>query len=142
MLDTTVLSYAVGGPHALQETCRDIMAMVREDRIEATTTVEVIQEFTHVYSRRRPRSEAVEKARDYVGVLSPLLAADAEALLLGLTIYEAEGAELGSFDAVLAATAIRSGARVLVSADQKFDRISGIRSFNPADGAEGLLAYV
>lgn len=142
VLDTTILSYAVGGDHELREACRDIVGMVRRRQLAGTTTIEVIQEFTHVYSRRRPRAEAVEKARDYVRLLSPLLATDTDALLLGLSLYEAEGARLGSFDAVLAAATMRSGARVLVSADRKFTGLPGVRSFNPVDGVAGLLAFI
>jgi predicted nucleic acid-binding protein len=52
VLDTTVLVYAVGADHSLRRPCRDLVEAIAERRIEATTTVEVIQEFVHVRGRR------------------------------------------------------------------------------------------
>ena len=52
VLDTTVLVYALGGEHALREPCQRLVEAVAEGRVEATTTVEVIQEFVRVRARR------------------------------------------------------------------------------------------
>jgi predicted nucleic acid-binding protein len=52
VFDTTVLVYAKGADHPLRDPCRQLIAAA-ERRIEATTTVEAIQEFVHVRSRRR-----------------------------------------------------------------------------------------
>jgi predicted nucleic acid-binding protein len=48
----------------------------------------------------------------------------------GLAIY-ARKADLGSFDAVLAATAIANGARALLSADTAFASVPGLRHVVP-----------
>lgn len=58
VLDTTVLVYAKGADHRFREPCRDLIAAVAADRIEATTTPEVIQEFVHIRARRRGRNDA------------------------------------------------------------------------------------
>ena len=63
VLDTTVLAYAVGEAHPLRDPCRRLLAAHAEGRIEATTTVEVIQEFAHIRARRRTRPDAVRLAR-------------------------------------------------------------------------------
>src|SRR5262247_3607823 len=44
------------------------------DGLAATTTVEVIQEFVHVRSRRAGRETAIELGRRYLRLLRPLLA--------------------------------------------------------------------
>lgn len=43
LLDTTILVYAVGTDHHLREPCRQLLEGVRDGRLRACTTVEVIQ---------------------------------------------------------------------------------------------------
>lgn len=94
-------------------------------RLSATTTSEVVQEFAHLYARRRNRAEAAAHARDYVRLLGPLLATDDQALHGGLDVFELSP-RLRAFDSVLAATARRAGARALVSADTTFGTVEGL----------------
>lgn len=130
ILDTTVLVYAIGEEHRLKQPSLQLLDVVSSGRLPASTTIEVIQEFAHVRARRgRDRLEAVADARRYVRMLAPLLSPDEGALDTGLELF-AQG-ELGGFDAVLAATAIREGA-TLVSADRAFGGIDGLRHVDPA----------
>jgi predicted nucleic acid-binding protein len=71
LLDTTVLVYAKGQNHPLRDPCRELIEAVADRRIEATTSVEVIQEFVHVRARRRDRADAASLGRDYAELLSP-----------------------------------------------------------------------
>jgi predicted nucleic acid-binding protein len=134
LLDTSILSYAVGGEHPLRDTSRRVIqaATSRADRI--TTTVEVIQEFAHVRSRRHPRTNAVALARSFVELLSPLIQIRADDLELGLRLYERHES-LGAFDAVLAAIALGLGVEALVSGDVAFASVPKLR-FVALDSAE------
>jgi predicted nucleic acid-binding protein len=139
VLDTTVLVYAVGADHTLREPCRQLIRAIADGTILATTTTEVIQEFTHVRARRRDRKDAADLARDYIELLSPLLIVEETDLREGLRLYE-EGTDFGSFDAVLAAAARAAGANALVSADTGFSSIAAIHHVIPdADGILQLL---
>ncbi len=139
LLDTTVLVYAKGQDHPLRNPCRELIAAIADRRIEATTTVEVIQELVHVRARRRGRSDAAALARDYAELLSPLISPSIEDLNSGLTLLEATES-LGAFDAVLAACAARRGV-ALVSADSGFAAIPEISHVVPDhDGLVALLA--
>lgn len=130
ILDTTVLVYALGEGHALREPCRRVIAAIREERLTATTTPEVVQEFVHVRSRRRSRGDAVEHGGAYRELLSPLVAVTEEDLALGLSVYERhEG--LGAFDSVLAGVALERHA-TLVSGDASFSEVPGLRHVHPA----------
>ncbi|MHB8460887.1 MAG: type II toxin-antitoxin system VapC family toxin [Candidatus Limnocylindrales bacterium] len=129
LLDTTVLAYAVGEEHPLREPCRRLLAAHAEGR-EATTTIEAIQEFTHIRARRRSRSDAVRIARHYVAALSPLMTTSDD-LERGLQLFERHP-ELGAFDAVLAAVALGRGAEALVSGDQAFASVPGLAWIDPA----------
>ena len=125
VLDTTVLVFAKGADHALRQPCRSLLEAVASGQLDATTSVEVIQEFTHVRARRRGRRDATALARDYADLLGPLLTTSASELRAGLALYE-DVLALGAFDALLAATALSAGAEALVSADSAFASVPGL----------------
>jgi predicted nucleic acid-binding protein len=140
VLDTTVLVYAVGADHSLQAPCQRLVRAIADGDILATTTIEVVQEFTHVRARRRDRKDAAELARDYIELLSPLLVVEESDLREGLRLFE-ESTGLGAFDSVLAAAAHASGADTLVSADTAFSAIANVRHVLPdADGVRQLIS--
>jgi predicted nucleic acid-binding protein len=139
VLDTTVLAYAVGTDHPLRAPCRRLVLAIADGEVVATTTIEVIQEFTHVRARRRDRKDAAELARDYIELLSPLLIVEEPDLREGLRLFE-ENLDIGAFDAILAAAAHAAGADALVSADAGFSAVANIRHVVPdADGIRDLI---
>jgi uncharacterized protein len=139
VLDTTVLVYAKGADHPLRDPCRRLVAAVAEGALEATTTVETIQEFAHVRARRRGRADAARLAADYAALLSPLLTVGEADLERGLALYE-RSERLGAFEAVLAAAAEAADARALVSADAAFDELPVLPHIVPdAAGVVTLL---
>lgn len=140
VLDTTVLVYAKGTDHPLRDPCRRLIDACAAGELQATTSVEAIQEFVHVRARRRDRRDAAGMGRDYAELLSPLLQVGAEQLRRGLALFE-EVEELDAFDAVLAAAAIDLGASALISADEDFAAVPGLPHAHPdAAGVERLLA--
>lgn len=140
LLDTTVLVYAKGQDHPLRDPCRDLIRAIAQRRLEATTTVEVIQEFVHIRARRRGRVDAAMLGRDYAELLSPLLSPTRRQLIDGLALFE-RTEELGAFDAVLAASAAGIGVSAIVSADTGFGGISEISHVIPdRSGVAALLA--
>ncbi len=134
VLDTTVLAYAVGADHPLRVPCRAIIDAIGDGRVAATTTVEVLQEFLRVHSRRGRREAAIEHARDYLRLLSPLREVQAEDFEAALMLLAAHPT-LGAFDSVLAAVAVRTPPGVLVSADRRLAGVPGLRHVDPADQA-------
>ena len=133
LLDTTVLVYAVGDAHPLRDPCRAVLEAHAAGRIEATTTVEVIQEFVHIRSRRRDRADAVRLGRHYLTALAPFVTT-ADDLELGLDLFEVHPS-LGAFDAVLAAVALGHGATALISADRAFGAVPGLTWVDPGSDA-------
>jgi predicted nucleic acid-binding protein len=139
VLDTTVLVYAKGAEHPLRDPCRQLVEAIADGAIQATTSVEVIQELVHVRARRRGRQDAAEIGRDYAELLAPLLSVTREQLQDGLLLFERSD-RLGAFDAVLAAAAAASGASALVSADTAFAGAGQLRHVVPdAAGVASLL---
>lgn len=140
VLDTTVLLYAKGTDHPLRGPARRLIAAIADGDIAATTTAEVIQEFVHVRARRRGRTDAVALGDDYADLLSPLITVTTEQLHRGLEIFSrCEG--VGAFDAILASTALSTGANALVSADAAFSTIPSLAHVIPdEDGVATLLS--
>jgi predicted nucleic acid-binding protein len=137
-LDTTILVYAAGEEHPLRAPCRRVLQAHGDGLIHATATVEVIQEFAHVYARRRGRARAAELAAAYADALEPVMTTPEE-LRSGLDVW-VRHPRLGAFDAVVAAVAISRGANALISADHAFEGIPGLRWIDPATTAlTGLL---
>lgn len=130
VLDTTVLVYAKGTEHPLRKPCRELIEAIAGGAVQATTSVEAIQEFVHVRARRRDREEAAGLGRDYAELLSPLLTVDRDSLREGLALFE-RAKSLGAFDAVLAAAAISIGTEALVSADSDFAEVPNLRHVYP-----------
>lgn len=130
VLDTTVLIYAVGAEHPLREPCRALVRAIGQGSVVATTTVEVIQELTHVRARRQGRAEGVAMARSYAALLAPLLVLDETDLASGLELF-LRHEPIGAFDAVLAGATIRRDA-ALVSADHGFAAVDGLLLHDPA----------
>ncbi|MGB7686277.1 MAG: type II toxin-antitoxin system VapC family toxin [Solirubrobacterales bacterium] len=141
VFDTTVLVYAMGSEHPLREPCRELVGAIADGEIQATTSVEVIQEFVHVRARRRGRQDAAASGRDYAELLSPLLTVTRDHLQQGLALFERTD-RLGAFDAVLAATAAAAGASALVSADTAFADAGDVAHIVPdAAGVAALLEH-
>jgi predicted nucleic acid-binding protein len=138
LLDTTVLTYAVGDEHPLRDPCQRLLAAHSLGTVACATTIEVIQEFAYVRARRRPRAEAVARALDYMEAFS-LLPTEYQDLRLGLELFEHHAA-LGAFDAVLAAVALNQRAEALISADRGFSGVPGLKWIDPAtDALDRLL---
>lgn len=137
VLDTNVLVYAVGTEHPLRSRCRRLLAAQRTGRIELATTLSVLDEFVHVRSRRRPRTDAVSLARLFSETLT-ILDATVEDFDHGLELFQAHR-RLGSVDSGLAAVAMGCDAEALVSADRAFTEIRGLRHVDPATPALDAL---
>jgi len=61
LLDTPMLSYAVGAEHPLRDLCRPLLWAHGGGRIEAASTIEVVQEFVHVRARRSSASTILRR---------------------------------------------------------------------------------
>lgn len=129
LLDTSVLVYAVGEDHPLRDPCRRILTLNAAGRIVAATTVEVVQEFVHVRSRRRSRHDAVKLASHYSSALE-IIVTTPDDLWRGLDLFVSYP-HLGAFDAILAAVALRQSSRTLVSADRAFGAVRGLNWRDP-----------
>jgi uncharacterized protein len=138
LLDTSVLVYAVDDEETeLERRARNLVEVIAEGRVRATTTVAVIEEFVHVRARRHSRKDAATLGSRYIDLLSPLVTSTETAVRKALQLFERHSG-VGAFDAVLAATALETGAEALVAADAGFASIPSL-PFVPLAEAGHLL---
>lgn len=140
LIDTNVLMYASGPEHPLREPSVRIITLIGERRLEATSTTEAIQEFAHIFARRRGRLASRQQSMTYAALLAPLRVAEQEHLEAGLRLW-ADNEQLGAFDAVLAAVALDTKYATIVSADRAFASVTGLNHVFPDDdGVASLLS--
>ena len=112
LVDTTCLVYAVGDDHARRASARALIDAVLRGTIPARTTSQVIMEFAHVRGRRRNRQDAASLARDFSDLLGPLESTTAPDVSTALTLWQ-DNSQIGTFDALLLAIAVRTGAEAV-----------------------------
>jgi predicted nucleic acid-binding protein len=100
--------------------------------ITARTTSQVIMEFAHVRGRRRDRRDAASLARDFSDLLGPLEPTTAPDVSTALTLWQ-DNPEIGSFDALLLAVAVRIGAEAVVSEDAGLARVGIVPVMSAAE---------
>lgn len=137
LLDTTCLVYAVGDDHDRQASSRALINAALRGSVTARTTTQVIMEFAHVRGRRRDRTDAAALARDFGDLLGPLEPTTAADVATALTLWQDNG-QIGSFDALLLAVAVRTGAEAIVSEDTGLARVGVVPVMT---AAEALRAW-
>jgi hypothetical protein len=134
LVDTNVILYALGGPHAYAEPCRKIVELAGEGHIGLEAPVDLVQEILHHRTRRLgDRRQAAEEA-SAAATLCRLHAVEPQDVSNAVELF-AGSARLSARDAVFAAVAVRHGLDEILSADGDFDGLPGLRRIDPADSA-------
>ena len=129
-VDTAVLMYAAGAEHPLRAPCARIVAGIREGEIEATTSVEVVQELMHRYiSIGRPEA-ARTMATDALDLFAPVLPIT-HAVMRRVPELGARYPTLQARDLVHVATCIHEGITEIVSPDRGFDGVAEVMRIDP-----------
>lgn len=132
LLDTNILVYAVGRDHPLRQPAQALLRAADDGRVAITTTPDVIQEFTHIYSLTRPRDETAERALDVARACSPLVTSHESDVSVAIELFRRHE-RIDAFDCLLAATALRENVDGLVSADRAFAAVADLRWIDLAD---------
>ena len=122
LVDTTCLVYAVGDDSDRRASARALIDAVLRGTIPARTTSQVIMELAHVRGRRRNRQDAASLARDFSDLLGPLEPTTAPDVSTAVTLWQ-DNPQIGTFDALLLAIAVRTGAEAVVSEDAGLARV-------------------
>jgi predicted nucleic acid-binding protein len=121
--------YSAGGEHPLRGVCRDFIRDAAEGRIEAVSSVEVLQEILHRYVSIGRLDLGCEVYASLVEACARILPIEMKDMDLARDIVcEVNG--ISARDAMHAAVMLNNGIEYIATFDQGFDRIPGIKRLN------------
>lgn len=132
-LDSNILLYAVGEQSRYRQPCRHVLERVASRSMVGETSMLTIQEVIHHRQRRGDASPATH-GRAVLSICSTTHPFDESIGLTAMGLMD-DQPRLQISDAIHAATALRHGISVVVSADDDFDAVSGIERIDPLDSA-------
>jgi len=125
-IDSNVPMYLIGGPHRHKIDAQRAIERLLSERTRLVTDAEVFQEILHRYAAIGRRDAIQPAYTALLGIVDDVLAVDldtvqrAKAHLLG-------SAHLSSRDALHVAVMEQHGIETILSFDQGFDKVPGIR---------------
>lgn len=131
-IDTAVIMYAAGREHPLRASCRAILERVNDRTLDATTSVEVVQEILHRFVALREPGIGASMARDTLDVFAPVLPIT-HAVMRRLPDLVMRYRDLAARDLIHVATCIEEGIAEIVSPDRGFDRVAEVRRLAPEE---------
>lgn len=125
--------YAAGSPSAHRKPCQEFLKkLVRSgSAAQHLTSVEVLQEILHRYRSIGLGEKAYDLLDNILQLGITVLPIELEDIMLARKLLE-DLNSLPTRDGIHAAVAIRKNISVIASFDKNFDRISGIRRFEPS----------
>ncbi len=137
-VDSNVPMYAAGDEHPMKAPCLAFLQIVARGEVQAVTSVEVLQELLHRYTAMGKRRRAVDVAKTFMDVVPDVLPVARDDIAAAFELHLQHPA-LPTRDVMHLATMSRYGLKIIVTADQHFDGVDGIRRVDPADWSQ-LLA--
>jgi uncharacterized protein len=125
-LDANVFLYAIGAQHPLKAAGQRVLERVGDGELEAVSSTEVLQEILHVLSRKDLRETGVALARHTTELLGHLLPVTQADISIACDLMERYPA-LPTRDAIHAATMLNNGISDIITSDDHFDAVRGIR---------------
>ena len=129
-IDTNIFLYAAGGSHPRRAKCIQVLQNLAEGKLDATINSEIVQEILYVLSRRGRLDDALTLASHMSSLFPDLLPVTRGDILEACNLLRLYP-HLPVRDAIHAATMIRNGITQIISVDEDFDQIDGIRRIEP-----------
>jgi predicted nucleic acid-binding protein len=140
VLDTTVFVDASGGDHDLRHASRHVLDAVLNGDLQASISVETVQEAFHLTLRRTgDRGRAIALAR-WLTSSYDVIETD-RALMLDALERLQEFDAIGGIDAVILAGTHRIGADALVTRDKRLGKAAGALWVDSSD-AQALSGFL
>lgn len=126
LVDSNVPMYLVGAAHPHKHDARRLLEQLVSEGQSLVTDTEVLQEILHRYAAIG-RREAIQPAFDaLLGVVDRVLSVDLETAEAAKTLVLGH-LSISARDAIHAAVMKQHGIETILSFDQDYDRIPGIR---------------
>jgi predicted nucleic acid-binding protein len=131
-VDTAVIMYAGGGPHPLRAACAQLLTAVVERRLEAVTSVEVIQEILYRFTAIDRRAVGARMADLALDIFAPVLPVN-EVIMRRMPALVEKYQRLSARDLVHVATCEMVGIDLIVSPDRGLDLVDEVRRIDPGE---------
>lgn len=134
LLDVNVPMYAAGQDHPYKQACVWVMTEIAAGRVNAAIDAETVQEILYRYGALRQWKIAVALATSLLDIVPTVFAVTPADARRAVDLFE-RYAPLGvtARDLLHAAVMLNIGLTTIISTDQHFDRIEGIRRRDPLD---------
>jgi hypothetical protein len=129
-IDTNIFIYSVGRDHPLKAPCVKVIQNIRDEKIHAVFSTEIIQEILYRYQSIRELPHGIQLAREAVLLSEKIFPVTARDLSLALEILESHP-QIETRDAFHAATMMNNGIKEIISTDAHFDLIPEVKRIDP-----------
>ena len=130
LIDANVPIYARGRDHPYREACRTIINQIYAGRQSYAIDTETLQEILHYYTRQEDVNRGIDLVEELMPRVTEIIPITAAEITIAMRIL-GETADISARDAIHAAVVFQHSMEGIVSADQDFDRIPGLRRFDP-----------
>lgn len=130
-IDTNIFIYSLGREHPLKSPCLKVLQSIKDKKICAVLSTEIIQEILYRYQAIHDLSLGIKAAQEAIKLAHKILPITENDLLLALRILESHP-QVATRDAFHAATMINNGIKEIISTDAHFDIIHEIKRIDPA----------
>ena len=134
LLDANIAMYAEGREHRYQQPCKRVMELAKANSSDYCVDTETLQEILYVYYSRRETDRGIGVARDILGMFPTIIPITAAEIRAAMRLM-GETRNLSARDAIHAAVVFEHNLDGIITADQDFDRIPGLRRFDPMEVA-------
>jgi predicted nucleic acid-binding protein len=123
--------YAAGREHPLRAPSQRILERVESGALDAVISAEVVQEIVHRYLAMRRPDLAVIAATAAMDLFAPVLPLT-DAVMRRVPALARDYPKLASRDLIHVAVCQHEGIAEIISPDQGFDLVTGLRRIDPA----------
>ncbi len=129
-LDTNIFVYAAGREHPHKAPCLQVLREVANGSLSAVTSVEVIQELLHLFSRRSQRLDGIMLCRRVLALIPEPLPVERKTVELLCKLAE-KYPDKGTRDLLHLASMVAAGIQQIVSVDQDFELFDEVERLEP-----------
>ena len=116
----------------MREPSREVMRRVRDGELDATTSVEVVQEVLHRYRSIGRTEGGIALATQVLDTFAPVLPVT-HAVMRRTVLLADRYPRLSSRDLVHVATCIIEGIETIITPDTGFDEVTEVRRIDPRE---------
>lgn len=130
-VDTAVLMYAAGGEHRLRAPSQRVLQRIEAGVLDGVISVEVVQEIVHRYLAIRRPDLALTGSTAALDLFAPILPVT-HAVMRRVPDLARAFPRLSARDLIHVAVCQHEGITEIISPDQGFDAVAGLRRIDPA----------